>query len=271
MSPQAIETLDALLDRMWADYLALNPRARAVRDLFEARGEQVVNDHIALRTFDLPMLDLEVLARPFLASGYREAGRYHFPAKKLFAKHFAAPGRPYVFISQLRTDELGPEPRALIHGLVDQVDPSLPERFDFCTVGRPWSLDHATYLRLAEASEYAGWVASHGLRPNHFTVLVNALKSSPSLEAVNALLVEHGFALNESGGFIKGSPAQLLEQSSTLANTVRVTLEDGTFELPGCFYEFARRYPGPDGTLFGGFIAESADRIFESTDRRDPR
>nr|WP_293271384.1 hypothetical protein [Nannocystis sp.] len=42
---------------------------------------------------------------------------------------------------------------------------------------------------------------------------------------------------------------------------------DGVYAVPGCYYEFARRYPGPDGALFDGFIEGSADRIFESTDR----
>lgn len=53
-----------------------------------------------------------------------------------------------------------------------------------------------------------------------------------------------------------------------MANTVQVTFDDGSAEVPGCFYEFARRYPDADGSLFQGFIAASADKIFESTDRR---
>ncbi len=35
--------------------------------------------------------------------------------------------------------------------------------------------------------------------------------------------------------------------------------------IPTCYYEFARRYPGPDGKLYEGFVAASADKIFEST------
>ncbi len=61
---------------------------------------------------------------------------------------------------------------------------------------------------------------------------------------------------------------ELLEQSSTMANTVTVELSDGPLEVPGCYYEFARRYPDADGVLYEGFIAASADRIFESTNRR---
>jgi hypothetical protein len=264
----SITDIDALLAHMWQDYLAMNPQAQAVRALFEDRGERVVNDHIALRTFALEPVGLDVLARPFLASGYQPVAGYRFETKKLRATHFAAPGRPLVFISELLVDELEPEVQAIIRALVAQVEPAQTERFDFCTSGRPWSLDSATWRRLADASEYAAWVAAHGFRPNHFTVLINALERYGSIESVNGLLEDNGFTLNTVGGPIKGSPEQLLEQSSTMANEVAVDFVDGTHRVPGCFYEFARRYPGPDGERFMGFIAASAEKIFESTDRR---
>jgi hypothetical protein len=268
MSTTDITDIDALLARMWRDYLAMNPQARAVRDLFEARGEDVVNDHIALRTFNLEPVCIDVLAKPFLASGYRELGTYSFPVKKLRARHFAAPGKPLVFISELLVEAFEPAVQDIIRRLVEQMDPALTERFDFCTSGRPWSLDRSSWRRLADVSEYAAWVAAHGFRPNHFTVLVNSLTSLGTLEAVNELLMAQGFELNDAGGLIKGSPEQLLEQSSTMANTVKVDFEDGSLEVPGCYYEFARRYTDAEGELYQGFIAASADRIFESTDRR---
>jgi hypothetical protein len=37
-------------------------------------------------------------------------------------------------------------------------------------------------------------------------------------------------------------------------------------EIPSCYYEFALRYPMENGELYQGFIAASADKIFESTD-----
>jgi len=59
-----------------------------------------------------------------------------------------------------------------------------------------------------------------------------------------------------------------LEQSATLAAPVDVEFSDGVRRIPGCYYEFARRYPLPNGTLYTGFVERSADKIFESTDRR---
>ncbi len=60
----------------------------------------------------------------------------------------------------------------------------------------------------------------------------------------------------------------LLEQSSTLADKVSVAFSDGELAIPSCFYEFALRYPKADGELYTGFVAASADKIFESTDVR---
>ena len=128
-------------------------------------------------------------------------------------------------------------------------------------------MDHATYLELAEESEYASWVAAYGFRPNHFTVNVNALKNFKDLPKLNEFLQGKGYKFNQSGGIIKGTPEQLLEQSSTMASEIPVKFMDGTFNLPGCYYEFAKRYPMADGKLYQGFVASSADKIFESTNR----
>jgi len=51
---------------------------------------------------------------------------------------------------------------------------------------------------------------------------------------------------------------------------VHVTFSDTEHTIPGCFYEFAKRYPQSNGSLYQGFIAASADKIFESTDNKKP-
>ena len=65
----AEKKITKLLDGMWQDYLKLNPVATQIVELFRGRGEDVINDHIALRTYDLDKICLGQLARPFLASG----------------------------------------------------------------------------------------------------------------------------------------------------------------------------------------------------------
>lgn len=262
--------LDALLDRLWADYTAVTPQAERIHELLVGRGERIVNDHIALRTFDLPHLEIEALDRAFVAAGYQPAQSYEFPDKKLHAYHYEhpQPGRPKLFISALHVDELSAEAGTLVEGLAAQMAPGAEAHPMFASSGRHWQLERATYERLAAESEYAAWVAAFGLRANHFTVSVNHLASFAGLGELNEFLVERGFRLNQAGGAIKGSPSELLEQSSTLADEVEVEMEGGALCIPSCYVEFARRYPGPDGALFQGFIPQSANRIFESTDRR---
>lgn len=107
--------------------------------------------------------------------------------------------------------------------------------------------------------------SSFWIWPNHFTVFVNSLTKFDSLSVLNEHIKNHGFKLNSSGGEIKGSKEVLLEQSSTLANTIEVEFSDGKLSIPACYYEFAKRYPQKDGKLYQGFVAASADKIFEST------
>src|SRR5687768_4017953 len=102
--------LPNLLDRLWRDYAALNPQAGAIHGLLSREGETVVNDHIALRTFDDPRVNIEALARAFTRHGYTAKDEYTFPDKKLFARHFehADPAYPRVFISELRLGDFSP-------------------------------------------------------------------------------------------------------------------------------------------------------------------
>jgi hypothetical protein len=262
--------LEDLFQRLWADYAAITPQAARIHQLLRGRGEVIVNDHIALRTFDLPGLEIEVLDRAFVAAGYSPAHSYEFPDKKLHAYHYEhpEPSRPKIFISALRVDELSDEAAAIVEQLAAQMAPGADAHPAFAASGRHWQIDRPTWERLARESEYAAWVAAFGLRANHFTVSVNHLTTFDGLADLNQFLIASGFALNDSGGAIKGSPAELLEQSSTLADEIDLEMADGVHRVPSCYYEFARRYPGPDGKLFQGFIPDSANRIFESTDRR---
>ena len=121
------------------------------------------------------------------------------------------------------------------------------------------------YESLLNESDYGAWMGAIGYRPNHFTVLVNNLKEYSDIRTLNDFLKSKGFKLNSSGGEIKGGPDVLLEQSSTVANRVEVKFTDGKKEIPSCYFEFAKRYPLDSGELYQGFIAKSADKIFEST------
>ena len=261
-----------LLDKMWRDYLEISPQAQQIAKIFKQLGESIVNDHIAFRTYDLPEIDISKLATPFKTYGYHQAGEYHFSQKKLYAQHFEHENAefPKIFISQLLVSEFPQNIRNMIQDLVDQMDKRETKREDFLSSGRPWKIDSASYETLAETSEYAAWVAAFGFRPNHFTISVNALDGFDDVEDVNKFLKTRGIALNTSGGEVKGSREVLLKQSSTLADQIEVAFSDKTMTIPSCYYEFAKRFHDSKGNLYQGFVSDSADKIFESTDRKQP-
>jgi len=249
---------------LWDDYVRIAPQAARLRACLEARGEAIVNDHVAFRTFDLAPINLEVLERPLLDLGYRRHEPYHFEDKKLRAWGYLLEGHPRVFLSELETRHFSHFLQETVARLCAQVDPAAIQLWS----GRLWEpVTHEVYQRLAEESEYAGWVAALGLRANHFTVSVNHLQSFAGLPELLDFLEEQGFPLNMAGGRIKGTPEVLLEQASTLADRQPVEFADGTHTVPTCYYEFARRYPDARGQLYEGFVAASADKIFESTNR----
>ena len=262
-------SLPQLLDLLWKDYIETNPPALRIHDLFTSKGDKVVNDHIAFRTFDHPKIDIDVIAKVFTERGYRPMGQYHFQVKKLFAWHYehSDPEMPLIFISQLKTWEFDENTQKIITSLVDQIPENFTDDPGFICQGRPWKVAYADYEALKQVSEYAGWMAAFGFRANHFTVSINHLSHFESIQQVNMFLKENGFKLNEAGGEVKGSPEVYLEQSSTIAYNVEVDFEDGKHNRPACYYELARRYPLPNGELFRGFVEGSADKIFESTNK----
>ena len=257
-----------LLDALWRDYVASTPQAERIHELLTQRGEILLNDHVALRTFGVPGIDIAALARPFEALGWRPCDRYRFADKHLRARYWRHPdpALPKLFVSELIVEELSPGAQAAIAGLIAQLPAGFGERADLAWAGRPWRITYAEYQALLGESEYAAWVAAFGFRVNHFTVDVGSLSTFPDLDALDAFLIEHGFTLNDSGGAIKGSRAECLEQSATRADAVAVAFSDVTARIPSCYYEFARRYRLPNGELFHGFVPGSADKIFESTD-----
>ncbi|WOI52324.1 DUF1338 domain-containing protein [Parvularcula sp. LCG005] len=261
--------LDNLFDRLWRQYTTLNPEAARIHALFEERGETVQNDHVAFRTFADDRVGIEVLAKPFLELGYKPADTYRFEEKKLFARYYAHedPKYPKVFISELLLQELSSELQSTVRGLIDQVTDKDLENPELLTSGRLWNVDSATYERLHAESEYAGWMSAFGFCANHFTVYVNDLNSFDNIEDLAVFLMEHGFRMNQSGGLIKGSPDVFLEQCSTMATHIEVPFTDGSQTIPSCYYEFAKRYTMPAGGVYQGFVASSADKIFESTNR----
>ncbi|WP_299886683.1 DUF1338 domain-containing protein [uncultured Lacinutrix sp.] len=262
-------TTNALFEKLWNEYVERTPSAKKVKHLFESLGDTISNDHVAFRTFDDPRVNIDVLATAFINNGYEYKNDYHFPKKKLYAKHYehkTNKDAPLVFISQLITSEFSIKTQSIIKNTLNSVnfENINPESLIFS--GRLWNLpSYELYTSLLGESEYAAWLYVNGFCANHFTINVNALNSFNSLKEVNTFLKANNFKMNTSGGEIKGNPELYLEQSSILADKIDIEFEEGNKNIPSCYYEFAYRYL-KEGTLFKGFIANSADKIFESTD-----
>lgn len=259
-----------IFKKLWGIYTSQNPAVSKIHDSFTKLGEAIENDHIAFRTFNDDRVNLDIIAKPFIEAGYAACNEYYFKEKNLVAKHYEHTSdskQPRVFISQLLTEAFSDELQQIVSTQLNSINSSIYESKNLIFSGNVWGIpSYKTYHKLREESEYAAWLYVYGFRANHFTVSINNLKQFTSIEQVNDHIKQKGFPLNSSGGEIKGTKQDLLQQSSTIADSVPVNFIEGVYEIPGCYYEFAIRYPNDNGDLFSGFLAKSADKIFESTD-----
>ena len=257
--------------QIWSQYIQTTSQAKRIHALLKARGEHVINDHVAFRTFDIEGFDLDRATKLLAAIGYEAFDYYTFPDKHLRATAYRAlgdPSAPKIFFSELIRSELDAEAQAIICEVTGSLEGelTLSDLTGYYPFHKP-TLEQ--YKKLANASEYAGWLSTMGYQANHFAINVNALQTLGSVEEVIGLLLEHRYQVNEAGGRIKGTPADLLIQASTIADQISFEFSDGIVSnIPSCFYEFAYRLADLNGALFQGFIPNNANAIFESTDRR---
>jgi hypothetical protein len=266
-----MEKINKIFDRFWVDYTAQNPLALRISELFNAEGENVVHDHIALRTFNTPEINLAKVSEIFLNVGYEFKNDYVFEEKRLLGKHLehrTEKTAPKVFISELETEKFSDFLQGVVAEIVAQIPRNLIDNNEFVFGGRLWSQpSFEVYDKLRQESEYAAWLYVHGFRANHFAIFTNALTKFNDIRKVNEFVKNNGYLMNVVNGLeTYGTAEELLEQSSTKAEIVEVDFLEGKHKVPACFYEFTQRYPDQNGDLYGGFIAASADKIFQSTD-----
>lgn len=261
-----------IFEKLWKDYSTINLSANKIHNLLRKEGETIINDHVAFRTYDIPGIDIKALSVPFIKAGYLEKEEYSFEQKRLRAKHYehsTDKNAPKVFISELITSDFSETVQATARKITESTLANIKNEEELIFALTPWGRrSYSTYKNLLDESEYAAWMYVWGFRANHFTIFINYLEKYNSIEVLNNKLKEEGYTLNSSGGEIKGSKEQLLKQSSTLADIVKVDFAEGSYDIPCCYYEFAERFELSPGKLYTGFIASSADKIFESTDLR---
>ena len=140
---------------LWQKYTQVTPQALSIQTLFEGYGEQVINDHVAFRTFNNSPISLEKLEPQLIALGYQAYGAFRFENKHLKARcyrHNDDSNAP----SELLIDELPQECQDIIARYVAQIPSDAVQDPSIFYAGLVWPKPtQADYLTLAKHSEYA--------------------------------------------------------------------------------------------------------------------
>lgn len=285
-----------VLESMQSVYLNRNPTAKAILDLVHSvENNSLCYDHLAFRTFGVNGYGIDSMAGFFLDYGYTQREELRFPGKKLRALWFSPPADsfsgsgsgmngplPRIFISELLVDQMSPQTQEIIRKYTESSGngkkyAALASSLGHLTWEKPL---YSEFQQLARESEYAAWTLVNGHALNHVTISTHRLKTHlRDIKKLNKFLEENGFRLNSEGGVLKVSPDGLLQQSSTVADSVSFQFSDGITESVPCSYiEFAERFVLPQYENLphteikefhrrDGFEVASADKIFESTSK----
>ncbi|KAK7274741.1 hypothetical protein RIF29_15839 [Crotalaria pallida] len=285
-----------VLESMQSVYLNRNPTAKAILDLVHSvENNSLCYDHLAFRTFGVNGYGIDSMASFFLDYGYTPREELRFPGKKLRALWFSPPADsfsgsgsgiygplPRIFISELLVDQMSQKTQEIIRKYTESSGngnkyAALASSLGLLTWEKP---SYSEFQQLASESEYAAWTLVNGHALNHVTISTHRLKTHlRDIKKLNQFIEESGFRLNSEGGVLKVSPDGLLQQSSTVADSVSFQFSDGVTESVPCSYiEFAERLVLPQYKNLpeteikefhrrDGFEVASADKIFESTSK----
>ena len=305
MKKTAKEITKELLDRLWERYIKRVSYANKYVELVTQKGGRVVNDHIALRTFNTHTGEqpegIRAIKHILNCLEYKPAANYKFSKKKLTAVHFEHPDEmfPKIFVSQLEVEQLPDWAQKIINKTVKDTpyilsdnsiellqkvkeDGELPTEAAELLVAdlvqyfrRPWRIPQKEdVLKINDVSQYAAWVLLHGNSVNHFTAFINHQNVAewPDLETTCKGLEVAGVPMKEH---IEGEKGSKLQQSATKAvkEEVQVKGEYGVEKIiwTYAYYELAQRSFEEKSSkkLFSGFLGEQAIHLFDMTRTRD--
>uniref|UniRef100_UPI00321778AE DUF1338 domain-containing protein n=1 Tax=uncultured Draconibacterium sp. TaxID=1573823 RepID=UPI00321778AE len=306
MKVSAKEITQQLLDRLWEQYIKRVSYAQKYVDLVTQKGGKVVNDHIALRTFNTHTGEqpegIRAIKHILNCLEYTPVAKYDFVKKKLKAVHFVHNDEmfPKIFVSQLEVDHLPEWAQQIIRNAVKDTpyilsdssiellsvlkkDGQLPRIAGEALVNdlvqyfrRPWKVPNKEdVLKLNDVSQYAAWVLLHGNSVNHFTAFVNyqEVEEWPDLETTCEGLKAAGVPMKET---LEGEKGSKLQQSATKAvkEDVKVIGDDGVEKMSWtyAYYELAQRgtiIENGEEKLFTGFLGEQAAHLFDMTKTRE--
>ncbi len=302
MKKSAGEIAEALFGKLWENYSSRVSYARTYAGLVYKKGGKLVIDHIAFRTLNTHTGEqpegIQAIQHILECCGYKRAGKYSFPERKLSAVHLehSNPAFPKIFISQLEVELLPEWAQNLIRQTVRETpynlsDSGLELLGRLKTDGqlnteaaeilvdnlvqyfrRPWiAPSKETVLKINDVSQYASWVLLHGNSVNHFAAYTNfqQVKEWPDLETTSRYLANAGIPMKQS---IEGKPGNKLRQTATLAvkEEAEVQGDDGIEKIPWTYAYFEltqRNLIKQNGVrkIFSGFLGEQARHLFDMT------
>jgi len=256
--------------KLWLNYKKNAPTAGIVQELLQFKSDDYFNDHIAFRTVNIETINKESIAYFFEQLGWEIKESYSFEKKKLKAihlEHSTDIRLPKIFISELIVEKTSLSIQTILNESFNTYK-NTPIS-ELLLLGRKHKIYFAKYKQLYAESEYASWLYAFGFLPNHFTVYLNNYPNF-NIESFILQLMKNNIPLNKSGGIIKGNQSLGIKQASTLADSQNIKFEDTeeSKPVPSCYVEFAERFY-IKGKLFNGFITNSADKIFDSTNQRE--
>ncbi len=306
MKRNAKEITEELLDKLWQKYIERVSYAKKYVELVGQKGGKVVNDHIALRTFNTRTGEqpggIRAIKHILSCLEYKPAANYKFTKKKLTAVHFEHPDEkfPKIFVSQLEVGLLPTWAKEIINNQVKETPyilsdnsiallQKLKEEHELPTEAaklliadltqyfrRAWDVpEKDDVLKINDVSQYAAWVLLHGNSVNHFTAFINYQEVAewPDLETTCKGLEAEGVPMKAT---IEGEKGSKLRQSATMAvkEDVLVKGDDGLEKISWtyAYYELAQRgYVEENGKkkLFSGFLGEQATHLFDMTRTRE--
>lgn len=266
------EELDHILRLLHEEYASIAPSYGLMEEYLLNRGEELVVDHMGIRTFALNPVSMDCLETVFTSRGYRLTGEYTFPEKHLRARSFSPPSTdfPRIFLSEITEEAFTSSSWDILKRCVDTLDSEITGE-TLLGAQRNWPpIEGEEYSVLHKESQYAAWVASLGIRVNHVALSVNELGTLDGLEDVNEAIHQLGMSLEVTGKSARALRKSLLAQSSTQADSISHAFAGGDIlQISGGYVEFAHRFRDPEtGGLFDGFVTPQANAIFESTKPR---
>ena len=101
---EVAEELECILDVLVDEYRRICPTQRRIEEELLQRGEDLVVDHLGIRTFAINPIGLDDLTPVFTSRGYRVSGSYDFADKHLRARSFSPPLKKYprIFLTAYR-------------------------------------------------------------------------------------------------------------------------------------------------------------------------